>query len=141
MIRLITGHAFIGSYTTRFRHDEPIHCPECGINPHKRYPTSFNHAGPRFSRARATRLSPVAGTAGQALPACRDVAHHRRCALPRARECAVRDVRDVRSADPHCDRGCPTRVAQPRPRLAGPRCVRVRGSQARWHIPKDICVV
>ena len=33
LVRLITGHAFIGEYTARFHPRKPTSCPECGANP------------------------------------------------------------------------------------------------------------
>ncbi|KAF8467036.1 hypothetical protein DFH94DRAFT_620613, partial [Russula ochroleuca] len=32
LIRLITGHAFVGSYTARFHPRKATHCPDCGVN-------------------------------------------------------------------------------------------------------------
>ncbi len=58
LIRLITGHAFIGSYTARFRPRKPTRCPECGADPQ-----TVSHviqSCPRFPRAGATYLAPVA---------------------------------------------------------------------------------
>src|SRR5258707_8926958 len=57
LIRLITGHAFIGSYTARFHPRKPTHCPGCGTNPQM-----VDHViqqCPRYARARATYLAPV----------------------------------------------------------------------------------
>lgn len=55
LIRLITGHAFIGSYTARFRPPETNSLRKCGVNP-QTLPMSFNTL-PSLHRARA-HLSP-----------------------------------------------------------------------------------
>ncbi len=57
LIRLITGHAFIGSYTARFHPHKPTHCPECGVNP-QTVGHVIQHC-PRYAHARATYLAPV----------------------------------------------------------------------------------
>jgi hypothetical protein len=56
-IRLITGHAFVGSYTARFHPRKPTHCPECGA-PLQSVAHVLLHC-PRFARARASHLLPV----------------------------------------------------------------------------------
>ena len=58
LIRLITGHAFIGSYTARFHPRKPTHCPDCGTNPQT--VAHIIQLCPRYTRARATHLIPVA---------------------------------------------------------------------------------
>ena len=58
LVHLITGHAFIGSYTERFHPRKPTHCPNCGTNPQ-----TVAHVilqCPCFARARATHLIPIA---------------------------------------------------------------------------------
>ena len=58
LIHLITGHAFIGSYTARFHPQKPTHCPDCGTNPQT--VAHIIQLCPRYTRARATHLIPVA---------------------------------------------------------------------------------
>src|SRR5260370_41149351 len=55
LIRLITGHVFIGSYTARFHPRKPTHCPDCGARPQ-----TVLHQCPRYAYARATFLTPAA---------------------------------------------------------------------------------
>jgi hypothetical protein len=53
---MITGHAFVGS--SKYHPRKPTHCPGCGINPQ-----TVEHiiqSCPRFARARAAHLSPIA---------------------------------------------------------------------------------
>ena len=57
LVRMITGHAFIGSYYSRFHPRKPTHCPDCGFNPQ-----SVEHiiqSCPRYAHAQATHLLPV----------------------------------------------------------------------------------
>ena len=58
LVRLITGHAFIGSYTTRFHPRKATHCPECGANPQT--VAHVLQACPRYDHARAIHLRPAA---------------------------------------------------------------------------------
>lgn len=58
LVRLITGHAFVGSYTARFHPRKATHCPECGVNP-QTVAHIIQHC-PRFERARTTHLRPTA---------------------------------------------------------------------------------
>ena len=58
LVRLITAHAFIGEYTARFHPRKPTSCPECGANP-QTVAHVIRH-GPRFVRARAAHLIPIA---------------------------------------------------------------------------------
>jgi hypothetical protein len=39
LVRLITGHAFIGEYIARFHPRKPTSCSECGTNPQTRHPS------------------------------------------------------------------------------------------------------
>lgn len=58
LVRMITGHTFIGSYYSRFHPRKPTHCPGCGFTPQ-----TVEHviqSCPRFARARATHLLPIA---------------------------------------------------------------------------------
>jgi hypothetical protein len=54
LVRLITGHAFIGSYR-RFHPDKPTHCPHCGVNP-QTVSHVIKHC-PHYAAARATFLT------------------------------------------------------------------------------------
>jgi hypothetical protein len=58
LARLITGHAFVGSYTAHFHPRKATHCPECGANP-QTVAHVIQHC-PRFARARAIRLRAAA---------------------------------------------------------------------------------
>ena len=58
LVRLITGHAFVGSYTARFHPRKATHCPECGVDPQT--VTHVLQHCPRFERARTTHLRPTA---------------------------------------------------------------------------------
>ena len=60
LVRLITGHAFVGSYTARFHPRKATHCPECGVNP-QTVEHVILHCS-RFERARVTHLAPIAPT-------------------------------------------------------------------------------
>ena len=57
-MRLITGHAFVGSYTARFHPRKATHCPECGANPQT--VAHVLQACPRYDHARAIHLHPAA---------------------------------------------------------------------------------
>ena len=57
-IRMATGHAFLGLYYARFHPRKPTHCPGCGSNPQS--VAHIIQSCPRFARARASHLSPVA---------------------------------------------------------------------------------
>jgi hypothetical protein len=55
LVRLITGHAFIGSYTAQFHPRKRTSCPGCGVNPQ-----TVEHiikTYPHFERARAAHPS------------------------------------------------------------------------------------
>jgi Reverse transcriptase (RNA-dependent DNA polymerase) len=58
LIRISTGHAFIGSYYSRFHPRKPTRCPECGTDPQT--VAHVLQECPRYARARAAHLTPIA---------------------------------------------------------------------------------
>jgi hypothetical protein len=58
LVRLITGHAFIGEYTACFHPHKSTSCPECGTDPQT--VAHIIRLCPCFARARAAHLIPIA---------------------------------------------------------------------------------
>ena len=58
MVRVVTGHAFVGSYSARFHPGKRTSCPACGVNPQ-----TVEHTikvCSRYKGARTAHLSPIA---------------------------------------------------------------------------------